>query len=690
MNGSRKTRVSAARLNGWRAWISLLIEWLQRLQPPKTAVLIGAALVVGVGAGFGAIIFPWLINSFTTLAFAGGSQALTFLGRYYVLLIPAIGGLVVGPLVYWFAREAKGHGVPEVMEAVALRGGRIRPIVVVIKALASSICIGTGGSAGREGPIVQIGSALGSTIGQVLRMSDDRIRMLVACGAAGGIAATFNAPVAGVIFALEVILGEFTAGHFSTVVISSVTANVVSRVFLGDVPAFTVPGYTLHSPWELLLYALLGVISAPVGVGFSRILYWLEDVFNAWNFPEYLKPAVGGLGVGAIGLYTPQVFGIGYDAIEAVLGNEVVLSSVALLLVAKIMATSLTLGSGGSGGVFAPSLFMGAMLGGAFGDLVHRWLPNITALPGAYAMVGMAAVFAAGARAPLSAIIILFEMTGDYRVILPLMLATVIATLLAQYLEPESIYTMKLSRRGVHLERGRDIDVMRSFHVAEVMHTPAPTLPENAPFHQVVEQFLDSQDPYYYLMDREQKLAGLVSLHDVKEFLSEGGLEGLVIARDLARPISTTTHPQETLAECLRKLAEADLEQLPVIDVNPVSKLVGVVTQRDLIDLYDRQVLRREFIGTASVTASQDRNTLTLPHRYTVVPFPLPAAYVGKTLRELDLRARYHVTVIAVRTETSSGSRDNLPQPEQLLQAGEILVLAGYREDIADLRRSLT
>jgi CIC family chloride channel protein len=347
------------------------------------AVLIIPAIVVGLGAGFGSVIFRWLIHAFSSLAFNRGAQVLSFLGDYYVVLVPGIGGLVIGPLIYRFAREARGHGVPEVMEAVALRGGRIRPIVVVIKALASSICIGFGGSAGREGPIVQIGSTIGSGLGQLLRMSSDRTRMLLACGAAGAIAATFNAPVAGVLFALEVILGEFAIIHFSTVVVASVTASVVGQIFEGSQPAFSTPPYSLESAWELLFYIVLGVCSAIVGVLFIRTLYWMEDRFDDWNLPEYVKPAIGGLAVGTIGLFAPEVFGVGYETIEAVLQNEGgPLTAVALLLIAKIVATSLTLGSGGSGGVFAPSLFMGAMLGGSFGSLVHSTFPGITAQPG--------------------------------------------------------------------------------------------------------------------------------------------------------------------------------------------------------------------------------------------------------------------------------------------------------------------
>ena len=282
------------RLRDSRHWLHNRIARLrEHVRPSQTTTLFGPALLVGVGAGVGAIMFRWLIATVRYLAFTTGASVLSFLGTSYVILVPACGALVVGPLIYYFAREAKGHGVPEVMEAVALRGGRIRPIVVVIKALASSICIGTGGAAGREGPIVQIGSALGSTVGQWFRLSDDRLRNLVACGAAGGIAATFNAPIAGVIFALEVILGDFSATSFSTVVISAVTASAIARIASGNAPAFAVAPYALVSGWEFPLYAVLGVVAALVGLAFVSMLYKFEDLFDAWRFPEPLKPVAG-------------------------------------------------------------------------------------------------------------------------------------------------------------------------------------------------------------------------------------------------------------------------------------------------------------------------------------------------------------------------------------------------------------
>ncbi len=577
---------------GWRKKAGYLVHLLDRWQPPETVVLVGTALLVGLGSGFGAVIFRWLINSFTILSFAAARSVLSFMGRYYVIMVPAIGGLFVGPMIHFFAREAKGHGVPEVMEAIALRGGRIRPIVVVIKALASSICIGSGGSVGREGPIVQIGSALGSTVGQILHMSDDRIRNLVACGAAGGIAATFNAPIAGVIFALEVILGEFSVGYFSTVVISSVTASVIGRIFMGNAPAFSVPPYSMVSPWELLFYAGLGIVAAVVAVIFVWILYKFEDLFDAWAFPEYFKPVVGGLIIGSMGLYFPQLFGVGYEAIEKTLLNELVWSTLLVLVFLKILATSITIGAGGSGGVFAPSLFIGAMLGGVYGLAVHSWLPDITAAPGAYALVGMAAVFAAAARAPITAVIILFEMTDDYRIILPLMLATVISTLLAEHLSRESIYTLKLTRRGVHLERGRDIDVMQGITVGEAMTAEPDTVPANMNLRELMAEFTATHHHGFPVLDDKGELHGVVTIRDLEAALARQDADSLTVA-DIATTSPLLAYPDEPLWAALKRLGARDLGRLPVVDGHNPRKLVGLIRRDDIVRAYNTAIARR-------------------------------------------------------------------------------------------------
>ncbi|MEJ2286278.1 MAG: chloride channel protein, partial [Desulfobacterales bacterium] len=338
-----------------RRWCRLLPRMLDQQAISESGIIMITALVVGAGAGLGAVFFRWLIKSVQTLAYQGMAGRTLNISDIYLLIIPAVGGAVYGALIYRFAREAKGHGVPEVMEAVAIHGGRIRPRVAVIKSLASAICIGTGGSVGREGPIAQIGSALGSTVGQLLHLSDERMQNLVACGAAGGIAATFNAPIAGSLFALEVILGRLEVTYFGAVVISSVTAAVVAHAFEGGTFAFAVPQYTLNSPWELPLYILLGMLAAIGAVIFIRLLYASEDLWNRVHLPEYIKPVAGGLLLGIIGILSfkaadgwPRVFGVGYGSIGDVLFGRLATEVVLALFIFKLLATVLTLGAGGS------------------------------------------------------------------------------------------------------------------------------------------------------------------------------------------------------------------------------------------------------------------------------------------------------------------------------------------------------
>jgi CIC family chloride channel protein len=596
-----------------------LTQWLDRIQPSETAVLIALAIVVGAGTGLGAVVFIAMIEGAGRLLFDTGGELLGFLGRGWIIFVPALGGLLGGPIIAYFAREAKGHGVPEVMQAIALRGGRIRPRVVVAKVLASALCIGSGGSAGREGPIVQVGAALGSSVGQWLNMSETRIRNLVACGAAAGIAATFNAPIAGVIFAMEIILGEMHIGDLGNVVISAVTAATLARVFLGDRPSFTIPRYAMQEPWEVLLYALLGVLAAFVAVGFIRLLYRMEDLFDGWRFPEALKPAIGGLLLGALafgyplalgaGLLSsqeahlgpvslanvPHIFGSGFGAIEAALLGESSLVLLLALTVLKPLATSLTLGSGNSGGVFAPSLFTGVALGGAFGLLVESALPGVTAGPGAFAAVGMAAVFAGAARAPFTAILIVFEMTNDYRLIVPLMAGVIFSVIVAERLHPESVYTLKLVRRGIHLKRGRDLDVMEAVRVEEVMVRDPATVPVDLPASRLAGEFLLTGRHGFPVLDDQGRLFGIVSLEDYRRWTGGGtGSAETVLVGDIATRDMQVVYPDESVGVALRRMAPRDLSRVPVVDRNDPRRLVGVVRRNDIVRAYEVGAVRRE------------------------------------------------------------------------------------------------
>jgi chloride channel protein, CIC family len=583
--GARWLRLPAAEPGRIGAWIA------------RPGGLLALALVVGIGAGLGAIAFRYLIEGFTYVFTGHASYGadghapnplVPGLGIWFVALVPIVGGLLYGPLVNRFAHEARGHGVPEVMLAVAQRGGRIRPIVAVVKSLASALCIGSGGSVGREGPIVQVGSALGSTLGQLTRSPEARIRLLVACGAAGGISATFNAPIAGVFFALEVILRNFETRSFGAVVVASVTADVIGRAAFGSEAFLHLPKIGVGPVDGYPLYLLLGLLAAGVGVVFIRFLYSLEDrADRLWRFSEAWRPAAGGLLLGLLLLAVPQMYGVGYEVLEAAIAGKYALLFLLALLASKVVATSLTLSIGGSGGVFAPSLFMGAMLGSAFGLAAHDLLPSFTGPAGAYGLIGMGAVFAAAARAPMTAILIIFELTGDYRIMLPLMLAVVIATALAGRLSPDSIYTLKLARRGIDLLRRRPASPMEAITVGEAMRATPEPIRADAPLSEVVERLSADREPALPVVDLEGRFVGVLPEDELEQAIGERmEPDAAALVRQLP-----TLDTGETLAEATAALVRADSPGLAVLDQSG-ERVVGWLSHRDVLRVYDQRMKR--------------------------------------------------------------------------------------------------
>lgn len=598
--GTRTAGFSPNQLEGeWfgRVWLARLRRSAARGGGGLTAL----AVLVGAGSGAGAVAFRYMILGFTEL-FTGhrdysaadhaANPLVPALGIWFVVLVPVVGGLIYGPLVARFAPEARGHGVPEVMLAVNRLGGRMRPQVPIVKSLASALCIGSGGSVGREGPIVQIGSALGSVTGQLVRLSETQLRLLVACGAAGGISATFNAPIAGVFFALELILRNFETRSFGLVVLSSVTADAIGRAAFGSHPFLSLPEFDFSSPVELVLYAGLGLLATVVGVGFVRVLYAGEDLADRlWRGrPDWLRPAIGGVLLGLLLLAVPQMYGVGYPVLQsAVAGHYVVLALVGLLA-AKILATSLTMWIGGSGGVFAPSLFMGAMLGSAYGAIAHQLMPHLAAAAGAYGLVGMGAVFAASARAPITALLIIFELTGDYRIILPLMFAIVVATTLSNLITRDTIYTLKLRRRGIDIDAAQPASVMARITVAEAMGTlPKPLSPDD-PLAAVTARFAAERADTLPVIDRSGKLLGVIAATDVEQALGEQdtGEDGPLSAATLVRA-APELRADDTLEDAVQALAATDEEGLPVLAAND-DEVAGWLTHRHLLRAYRARV----------------------------------------------------------------------------------------------------
>jgi len=671
---------------------------LKRWKFPSHAFFIGTALIVGIGTGLGAVAFRFLIQGVEWIGYDWFPRVTQQLGNSYVVIIPAIGGLIVGPLIFFFAREAKGHGVPEVMEAVALKGGRIRPVVAVVKSLASSITIGSGGSVGREGPIVQIGSALGSSLGQKMGLSDDRIRNLVACGAAGGIAATFNAPIVGVVFALEIILGEFSVRYFSSVVVSAVAASAIGRAVFGDIPAFHIPfEYGITSLWEFAFYPILGIFAALVGVAFVRMLYWTEDVFEKWKkVPEWSQPMIGGILLGGIALAyplitgiswerMPQIYNVGYGIIESALSNQLTLGVVLILLVLKMIATSITLGSGGSGGVFAPGLFMGAMFGVAFEISLKMIFPDLVAPAGAYALVGMGAVFAATAHAPLTAVLILFELTGDYQIMLPLMLTVVIATLVSQsLLKGESIYSLKLTRRGIRLQRGRDIDVLQGVLVSEVMTHDLHAITKNLNLNELAGIFNRTKRHGLAVLDEQGKLWGIVTVSDLERSINNDLALSSTTVKEIATPSEKLliTYPDENIGDVLNKMSRQGFGRLPVVSRDDQKHLVGLIQRRDIIEAYNLALTKRAEIQHRT-KRMQMRNIDGT--EFVDLVLDDTSIAVGKKVSEIAENLPYDCILISIRR----GRKVLIPHGQTEVQSGDQITALTQSKDVEKVYRCL-
>lgn len=672
-----------------------LQNFLQAFQSHERVFTLTAAFLIGLGTGFGAIGFQWLIQTiqegFQLLReFSLDTSGWIWIG---VILSPVLGGLAVGPLIHRFAPEAKGHGVPEVMAAVLTKGGFIRPRVVLVKSLASAISIGSGGSVGREGPIVQIGSTIGSTLGYLLHLPPRMMRTFVACGAAGGIAATFNAPIAGALFAVEIILGDFGFIQFGPIVTSAVTATVVSRGIAGNFAAFTVPSYELLNPLELLPYLGLGLLCGVVAVAFIGALDFMERFFeNKIRIHDAAKPMVGGVVIGVIGLFFPQIFGVGYEAVEDALHGNLSLWLLVTLVGVKLLATTTTLASGGSGGIFAPSLFMGSMLGGAVGKLTNLFLPVVSASSGAYALVGMAAMVGATTHAPITAIMIIFELTNDYKIILPLMISTIIAVLTSSTLRRESIYTHKLKRKGIDFESSPETNVLKRVRVRSMMRTEFEQMPQGLPFNFVMDQLLQTERSHLPVTDDQGRMIGVVYRNLAQKFLREkAALTDIVIAYDVADKEYPHLLPGDTLDQAMFRFNESKARELFVIRDLVERRVVGIVHKGDLIDAYQGEILKRSSGDTFAYSINH-------PHRmepvkvmdgYGIIEMESPHNFSGKLLRELDIRNRFGVNVLAVKRQGMDGGAPNtriwVPEGTDRLEDGDVLVLMGRTEIINKL-----
>jgi CIC family chloride channel protein len=564
-------------------------------EPAKFRMVLVSFLAAGIGLIAGGIAFLLykLIGLLTNISFYGRFVADFSSARHnhlglWVIPIPVIGGLIVGVMAKYGSPKIKGHGIPEAMEAVLFNRSRIQPRVAILKPISAAIAIGTGGPFGAEGPIIQTGGAVGSLVGQLFHTTASERKVLLACGAAAGMSATFNTPIAGVILAIELLLFEFKARSFIPLVVASTLATAVHMQLLGGGPMFTVTAMDFGIPRALPFYLLLGVICGLGAVGFSKLLYWTEDQFEKLPIDDLWWPAIGALGLGIIGYFVPRVLGVGYDTISDILNANLALKVLVVVMLAKAVALVISLGSGTSGGLLAPMFMSSAALGGVFAIGMNEIFPAAHLSAGAFALVAMGAVFGAASRAAFSFIVFAFEITRDYNSVLPLMLVTVIADGVAILLMPKaSIMTEKLIRRGLRIHQDYEADVLQQMVVSETMDREAPTLSAEMPVRELAERITRhepevSRHQGMLLLDEEGKLVGLITRGDVLRALDEDP-SGAMTLREAGSRKVIVTYPNETLHEAAAKMLRNNIGRLPVVDRKDPQQVVGYLGRPNIM-----------------------------------------------------------------------------------------------------------
>jgi chloride channel protein, CIC family len=576
--------------------LARLLVRLRRLTRNDQIVLSLLAVVAGAVVAYGSLGFRWLVGAVQYVFFSDPQEYLLsiaiLLPWWQILLAPAVGGLLIGLFLKFIMPGGRPLGVAHVIEVGALRGGRMSLNQALGAAFVSAASIGVGGSVGREGPLVHFGAALSSYIAKRFHLTPSITLTLLGCGVASGVAASFNAPIAGVFFALEVVIGHYALHAFSPIVIASVVGTIVSRAHLGDTPAFIV---LQHAPVHISEYPaffLLGLSCAVVAIMLLRAIALADQGFSRTPLPTWLRPAVGGLMVGAIALYYPHVLGVGYQATDMALNGTFGLWLLLALLVAKILATALTLGSGFGGGVFSPALFVGAMTGGAFGIIAGSVFPDLSSGVGLYAMVGMGAVAAPVLGAPISTILIVFELTGDYSMTIAAMIAVSVASVtMQQVFAGKSFFAWQLDKRGLDLGGGRARQVLAARHAEDVMADDYHIVTEDFTMDRIRQTLRDSVDDHLFVVDDAERLIGSMSFTDIKDIAFESGLDDLVNARDAARPNPVFVDRMESLEKVLALMDSSGLLYIPVVDNLENMRVVGLVHHRRVLSEYNKALL---------------------------------------------------------------------------------------------------
>ena len=578
-DGSRHTYIASGAVEKIRKFIYPILA-------NEYTFFIFAATIIGFVAGLANFCFVFLYETLY------GIVVVPFWGSSYILISTVAGGGVLFVISLFIPSSVfLGYGFPKFLEKVNLRYGALKLKDTLSKALGAIVTLGFGGSAGQEGPIAQIGGGVGSLLGQTLKSSRNHSRIFIACGVASAIAATFNAPIAGVLFAEEIaLIKDFRIGSFMPIVIASAVGTMTSRALRGNEALFTVPPYQFAEYREFLFYAALGLTIGLFGALFIKMFYFVKDRFAAIQIPASTKPLIGGILVGIIAIFFPYVLGNGYEHVEQVLSGQFTIWIIIGLIVLKPLATSITLGSGWPGGVFAPSIFIGTVLGGAFGKAVSPLLSTNADLSSAYATIGMGAFLAAVTQAPLTSIFLIFELTQDYQVVVPIMICSVLASAVTRFLCGGSLEGIELKRMGIDIEEGFERNLLRSIRVEDVMIKEIETIREDTTLRGVIEYIPKSTHTNFPVVDSNGLLTGIISLQDFREWIFEEPLKDLIVAKELATLNVLTVTPEDTLDVVLDKWGRKPVEILPVVDKDNPKKILGVLSRRDVITAYNKLV----------------------------------------------------------------------------------------------------
>ncbi len=590
-------------------------DWRRTISESNSWFLV-AAVLIGALTALANVAFHWAIDGAHDVfwvhlggAIGIGRQSATddifqtglagIPSRWWLIpLIPMAGMLAIVILDRWFPGEMKGYGLPRFLEIVNFRGGYLRRRWITLKTLSSAITLGSGMSAGIEGPIAQIGGSIGSTVGRGLRPSFSRLRILVACGAASAVSATFGSPIGGVFFAQEIVLiGEFHAESLALIVLAAGTAVAVSEYLKASHPIIAAPEFDFQVNHEVMFYVLMGMLCGLLAVFFIRSFYRIRDYFAESRIPPTYQPLVGGMIVGVTLIFFPQVSSSGYatmnEALNGTMGAALLLS----LVFVKIIMTGVTLGCGGAGGVFAPSMFIGTVFGGGFAKLINIVLPGTIASPHGFALIGMGAFLAAATHAPLTAIFLLVEMTRDYNVVIPIMITAVSATLVSRRMMPESIDTYDLAQRGLDVHAGSEANILRSLYVRGLVRKEYRAIPESMAVTDFVRYLTNSPHMYFPVVNKDGDLSGVVSMGDLRGVLMERDAWPFLVVGELANRDVVTVTGSDTLYEAMKLLTGSGLQQLVVVDEENPGKVVGMLSLVDLQSFYQKRLLAREIHG---------------------------------------------------------------------------------------------